>query len=156
MTAVVFALSVLAALTTFGNRYADSKIYTWDGSSPLSAGFWTSREAAHATGCPHGPCYAVAQRVYPGRTITGVNEYVLYWTDRGLAAMAAALLGSLIFSNRLHPEGRTATYKATITRSLAFNPLRTRTLASHGSRRMIRDERLCLGDALAFRPVFVG
>lgn len=97
VTSVAFALSVCAALFIFGSRYADSRIYAWDGTSPLAAGFLTSREFAHTAGCPREPCFAVAQRISPGHSITGVNEYVLYWTDGSLAVMAVALLCSLFF-----------------------------------------------------------
>src|ERR1700733_4939944 len=66
-TAVIFSMAVLAAVTLFGERYADSRIYSWNGISPLASGFWSSRLAAHESGCTHGPCYAIAQRFRAGQ-----------------------------------------------------------------------------------------
>jgi hypothetical protein len=96
-TALVFTLFVLAALALFGDRYADSRIYLWDGMSPLASGFWSSRVKAHEAGCGYQPCYAMAQRLYPGRPVSGVNEYVLYLTDGALGILMAALVAAIIF-----------------------------------------------------------
>jgi hypothetical protein len=96
-TAIIFVLSVLGALILFGERYSDSRIYRWDDTSPLQSGFWSSRASAHQSGCGHGPCYAVSQRIYPGGPISGVNEYVLYVTDGGLVILTIAFLCGLVF-----------------------------------------------------------
>jgi hypothetical protein len=40
---------------------------------------------AHELGCGHAPCYAVAQRFYPGHAAAGVNEYVSLFNGRRLS-----------------------------------------------------------------------
>jgi hypothetical protein len=62
-TAIIFGLSVAAALVVFGHRYSQSEIYDWNSSTPLAAGFWGSRWTAHEIGCPTHSCFAVSQHV---------------------------------------------------------------------------------------------
>jgi hypothetical protein len=96
-TAIIFTLSVVGGLIVFGNRYLDSRIYQWDDTSSFGAGFWSSRASALQAGCGHGPCYAMAQRMYPGGPVSGVNEYVLYVTDGVLAILIVGLFCSVAF-----------------------------------------------------------
>lgn len=89
VTVIAFSVSVVAAFILFGARYLDSKVHTWNGTSPLAQGFWSSRIKAHKIGCDHAPCYALAQRLYSGNPISGVNEYKLYVTDGALLFLIA-------------------------------------------------------------------
>jgi hypothetical protein len=107
-TVVVFAVTVAAALTIFGIRYADSRISKWENLNSLSAGFLGSRVLAHEQGCGHQPCFAVAPRVdAAGKPLSGVNEYVLYLTDGILIAAVLPMLvglGYLVFTARRRPQ----------------------------------------------------
>jgi hypothetical protein len=96
-TVAVFSVSVLAAFILFLARYLDSELHPWDGASPLAPGFWSSRVKAHELGCGHGPCYALAQRLYSGNPVSGVNEYVLYLTDGVLVLLAVLFCVAAVF-----------------------------------------------------------
>jgi hypothetical protein len=97
VTVAMFSASVLAAFVLFLVRYLDSKLHPWDGASPLAPGFWSSRVKAHELGCGDGPCYAMAQRLYSGNPVSGVNEYVLYFTDGTLAFLAVLFCIAAMF-----------------------------------------------------------
>jgi hypothetical protein len=96
-TAIIFALSVAGGLIVFGIRYSDSHIHRWNEASAVENGFWSSRVSAHQDGCEHVPCYAVAQRMVSDGLVKGVNEYVLYLTDGGLAILIVGLLCNVGF-----------------------------------------------------------
>lgn len=90
-TVIIFGLAVVAGLAVFSARYADSRIHAWDDVRPLREEFLASRLTAHERGCSHQPCFAVGPRVDgAGKSLPGVNEYILYLTDGAL--LAAALL----------------------------------------------------------------
>ncbi|MER9684687.1 MULTISPECIES: hypothetical protein [unclassified Mesorhizobium] len=92
-TAVVYAATIMAALVIFGVRYSESRIYVWNDMSPLNVGFMSSRLTAHSRACSHQPCFAVGPRFNDaGKPLSGVNEYVQYFTDGLLLVSAAALL----------------------------------------------------------------
>lgn len=93
-TAAVFVLAVVGALSLFGIRYGDSRIHAWDGTRPLAGGFVSSRLEAYRLGCGHPPCFAVGARVDgSGKSLAGINEYVLFLSDGVLcvAALTAAI-----------------------------------------------------------------
>lgn len=97
-TACIFALMVLAALITFGGSYSKSFIHGWNAQAGVQQGFWSSRIKAHEMGCSSQPCYAVGPRVdSSGSPVFGVNEYILYVTDGGLALLALLLVSGLIY-----------------------------------------------------------
>ena len=88
-TLCAFALAVTLALILFGVRYGESQIHRWDDPQPLQSDFWGSRTKAYALGCPKQPCFAMGQRMDAvNGPIFGVNEYILYGSDGGLAVVA--------------------------------------------------------------------
>jgi hypothetical protein len=88
-TLCAFALAVSLALILFGVRYGESQIHRWDDPQPLQSEFWGSRTKAYALGCPKQPCFAMGQRMDAANSpIFGVNEYILYVSDGGLAVVA--------------------------------------------------------------------
>lgn len=100
-TAVVFAISVLSALTVFGVRYAESRIHGWDDQNPIQTGFWISRVRAHEIGCASQPCFAVEQQVEAGgNPIFGVNEYILFVTDGVLTLAALFMLAGAVLMSK--------------------------------------------------------
>lgn len=96
-TAIFFVLSLTGGLIVFGDRYSDSHIHRWNEVSAVKNGFWSSRVTAHHEGCEHATCYAMAQRMFPGGPMKGVNQYYLYLTDVVLATLIAGLLCSIGF-----------------------------------------------------------
>jgi hypothetical protein len=94
-TIIAFLFAIMLALTIFGARYAQSRIYQWDAEQPIENGFWASRAKAHESGCAKEPCFAVGQRIDASKNeIFGVNEYILFVTDGGLAVfILTAVLG---------------------------------------------------------------
>lgn len=97
VTLAAFVVSVVSAFVLFLARYLDSNIYTWNGTSPLAPGFWSSRVKAHDLGCESAPCYALAQRLYGANSASSVNEYKLYLTDGVLVFLAVAFCIAAIF-----------------------------------------------------------
>src|SRR5438477_890837 len=97
-TVLVFATSVLLALTVFGVRYMESQIHRWDDQRPLQSDFWGSRMQAYELGCAKQPCFAVGQRMDAGgNPIFGVNEYILYVTDVALVLVLLFMLAGIVF-----------------------------------------------------------
>ncbi|UEM08396.1 hypothetical protein J4G43_026715 [Bradyrhizobium barranii subsp. barranii] len=96
-TVAAFGLMILAGIACFGNRYADSRIYLWDSTAPLSDSFIGSRAEAQAKGCPKGPCFAMGQRMEGAGRAEHVAEYIPYLSDGLLIVLAIAQLGALSF-----------------------------------------------------------
>lgn len=97
-TVAVFALTIVFALLMFGARYADSKIYCWDSTTPLADSLFDSRLAAYSgKTCEGTPRFAIARRMQGSTPIDGVNEYVLYLTDGALLALTLIFSGCLLF-----------------------------------------------------------
>jgi hypothetical protein len=96
-TVAIFGIVVLAGVVCFGNRYADSRIYLWDSTAPLSDSFIGSRAEAQAKGCPKGPCFAMAQRMEGAGPADHVAEYIPYLSDGLLIVFAVTQLGALAF-----------------------------------------------------------
>jgi hypothetical protein len=92
-TMFAFGLTVLLALILFGVRYGESQIHRWDDPQPLQSEFCGSRTKAYALGCPKQPCFAMGQRIDAVNSpIFGVNEYILYVSDGGLAVVALVIV----------------------------------------------------------------
>jgi hypothetical protein len=92
-TLCAFALAVSLALVLFGVRYGESQIHRWDDPQPLQSEFWGSRTKAYALGCPKQPCFAMGQRMDAVKSpIFGVNEYILYVSDGGLAVFTLVIV----------------------------------------------------------------
>jgi hypothetical protein len=89
----VFVVVVATAIVLFSVRYSDSVLHEWTKPTAVAGGFVGSR------GChPRPPCFAVASQFDDGVEIkSGVNEYALYFTDRVLILLFAALASSLVF-----------------------------------------------------------
>ena len=96
-TVAVFGIAVLAGVVCFGNRYADSRIHSWDSTTPLSDSFIRSRVEAQAKGCPKGPCFSMGQRMEGSGPIDHVAEYIPYLSDGLLIVLAVTQLGALAF-----------------------------------------------------------
>lgn len=97
-TLIVYIVVFFVSLAVFSVRYSDSNLHSWDSVSPLKNGFLLSRVEAHSVGCKAAPCYAVFKRVQPdSKPISGVLEYVLYYTDGAIIIFVIIVLAGIFF-----------------------------------------------------------
>ena len=95
---VIFTLSTVVAIVLFSVRYTDSVLHEWGKESAVAGGFLDSRVQAHKAGCVHQPCFAVASQFDKTEKIkSGVNEYVLYFTDGLLLFLFFLIAAGILF-----------------------------------------------------------